>query len=172
VAEWLAVYGLDIDNVRAALDWAFSPGGDVTIGVALTVASERLWFGLSLMDECCRRVERALASLHSGVQGSTRLEMHLNATLAATLFNTKGPGSEAGAAWRDVLETAEQLDDTEYRLRALWGLWYIISVTESAEPRARFRAKFYTVPPNQAGPADLLIGERMLGTSPVLPGRS
>ena len=28
--EWLAVYGLDIDNVRAALDWAFAPGGDVT----------------------------------------------------------------------------------------------------------------------------------------------
>ena len=164
-AEWLAVYGLDIDNVRAALDWAFAPGGDVMIGVALTVASERLWFGLSLMDECRRRAERALASLHSGVQGSTRLEMHLNATLAATLFNTKGPGSEAGAAWRDVLETAEQLDDTEYRLRALWGLWYNHISNGECRAALTLAQRYYTVPLDQAGPADVLIGERMLGTS-------
>jgi predicted ATPase len=164
-AEWLAVYGLDIDNVRAALDWAFSPGGDVTIGVALTVASERLWFGLSLMDECRRRVECALASLHPGVHGSTRLEMQLKATLAATLFNTKGPGPDASGAWRDVLETAERLDDTEYRLRALWGLWYNHISNGECRAALTLAQRYYTVPPDQAGQADLLIGERMLGTS-------
>ncbi len=42
-AEWLAAYGPDVDNVRAALDWAFSPGGDSSVGVALTVASVPLW---------------------------------------------------------------------------------------------------------------------------------
>ena len=26
--EWLADYAREIDNLRAALDWAFSPGGD------------------------------------------------------------------------------------------------------------------------------------------------
>jgi predicted ATPase/DNA-binding winged helix-turn-helix (wHTH) protein len=164
-AEWLTVYGLDIDNVRAALDWAFAPGGDVKIGVALTVASERLSFGLSLMDEFRRRVERALASLYSGVHGSTRLEMQLHATLAAALFNTKGPGPEASAAWRDVLETAERLDDTEYRLRALWGLWYNHISNGECRAALSLAQRYYTVPPNLAGQADLLIGERMLGTS-------
>src|SRR4029077_14308838 len=52
----------EIDNLRAALDWAFSPGGDAEIGVALTVAAVPLWFQLSLMDECRSRVERALAT--------------------------------------------------------------------------------------------------------------
>ena len=42
-AEWLAAYGPDIDNVRAALDWAYSPGGDPSVGVALTIASVPLW---------------------------------------------------------------------------------------------------------------------------------
>jgi predicted ATPase/DNA-binding winged helix-turn-helix (wHTH) protein len=37
-AEWLAIYGPHLDNVRAGLDWAFSAGGDPQIGVALTVA--------------------------------------------------------------------------------------------------------------------------------------
>jgi predicted ATPase/DNA-binding winged helix-turn-helix (wHTH) protein len=65
-AELIAAYREGINDVRAALDWAFSPGGDATIGVALTIASEPLWFGLSLMDEWRRRVEFALASIPPG----------------------------------------------------------------------------------------------------------
>jgi predicted ATPase/DNA-binding winged helix-turn-helix (wHTH) protein len=42
-AEWLAAYGPDVDNVRAALDWAFSPSSDPSVGVALTIASVPLW---------------------------------------------------------------------------------------------------------------------------------
>jgi len=42
-AEWLAIYGRHLDNVRAGLDWAFSPEGDPRIGVALTVAAVPLW---------------------------------------------------------------------------------------------------------------------------------
>jgi predicted ATPase/DNA-binding winged helix-turn-helix (wHTH) protein len=34
--EWLNNYGWCIDNLRAALDWAFSPEGNESIGVALT----------------------------------------------------------------------------------------------------------------------------------------
>jgi predicted ATPase len=61
--EWLAVYGRHMDNVRAALDWAFSPSGDGSIGVALTTSALPLWFHQSLLLECHGRVERALASL-------------------------------------------------------------------------------------------------------------
>jgi predicted ATPase len=163
--EWLAVYSLDIDNVRTALDWAFSSDGDPTIGVELTVASERLWFGLSLMDECRRRVERALSGLPLRESGGAAHAMQLYATLAVVLFNTNGPGSDASTAWTDVLEIAEQLDDNEYRLRALWGLWY--NRISNAECRAALTIaqRYYTIPPSQAGPADRLIGERMVGTS-------
>src|SRR5580693_4228142 len=42
-AEWIADYAREIDNVRTALDWAFSPGGDKPIGVALTAAVVPLW---------------------------------------------------------------------------------------------------------------------------------
>ena len=46
-AEWLAEYAREIDNLRAALDWAFSPSGDVAIGVALTVAAIPLWIAIA-----------------------------------------------------------------------------------------------------------------------------
>jgi predicted ATPase len=63
-AEWLEMHWRSIDNVRAALDWAFSPSGDAGVGIALTEAAVPLWFQLSLMSECCERVELALQSNH------------------------------------------------------------------------------------------------------------
>src|SRR5579864_2638138 len=58
--EWLADYAGEIDNLRAALDWAFSPGGDGAGGVALVVVAIPLWLQLSMVGECRRRVEQAL----------------------------------------------------------------------------------------------------------------
>jgi predicted ATPase len=66
-AEWAADYGPHIDDVRAALDWVFSPGGDASIGVGLTAAAVPLWMHLSLLDECRSRAEQALASLDAGM---------------------------------------------------------------------------------------------------------
>jgi predicted ATPase/DNA-binding winged helix-turn-helix (wHTH) protein len=164
-AEWIAAHGQGINDVRAALDWAFSPRGDPTIGVALTIASEPLWFGLSLMDEWRRRVEAALASIRPGGGGRTRREMQLLAAQGAAMFFTMGPRSKAGAVWADVLEIAERLNDTEYRLRALSGLWnYRL---RNAELRASvvLAQRIADLPPNQADPTDRLVGERLLGAS-------
>src|SRR5436853_7014819 len=75
--EWLADYAQEIDNLRAALDWAFSPGGDGSIGVALTAAAVPLWMRLSLPEECRGRAERALAALGAGASRDARHEMKL-----------------------------------------------------------------------------------------------
>src|SRR5207302_1300702 len=61
--EWLADYAREIDNLRAALDWAFSSDGDASIGMALTAAAVPLWMRLSLPEECRGRAERAPAAL-------------------------------------------------------------------------------------------------------------
>src|SRR5258707_5220917 len=61
--EDVARYGREIDNVRAALDWAFSPVGDPSIGAVLTAAYVPVWLNFALMAECTERTERALDSL-------------------------------------------------------------------------------------------------------------
>jgi predicted ATPase len=71
--EWLAAYGRRIDDLRAALDWCFSPYGDTSIGVALTVASVPLWRQLSLMEECRGYVERALSCVGPGSEGDANV---------------------------------------------------------------------------------------------------
>ncbi len=161
--DWLTAHGRWIDDLRAALDWAFSPGGDPAIGVALVVASERLWFELSLLGEWHRYVERAIASLGSDVSGRTRREMQLNAALGTALFYTKGLSPEVCTAWTDMLEIARRLGDNEYRLRALWGLWQYRICNGECQAALALGQKFSNLLPSQASPDDLLAGERMQG---------
>ena len=120
--EWPVDYARQLDNLRAALDWAFSPAGDASVGVALTAAAVPLWMHLSLLEECRGRVERALAALAAGASRDTRHEMKLQAALGASLIYIRN-GPETGAAWTKALEVAEGLDNAEYRLRSLLGLW-------------------------------------------------
>ena len=87
-AAWLVRYGRHIGQVRAALDWAFSPTGDAEVGVALTVAAVPLWVRLSLMEECRGRVEQALSG--PAESRDARRNMQLYAALGAALFLTKG----------------------------------------------------------------------------------
>src|SRR5215510_12520802 len=75
--QWLATYERQLGNLRAALDWAFSQSGDIELGVALTIAAVPLWAQLSLVGECRRCVERALAT-HPGRENA-RHRMQLNA---------------------------------------------------------------------------------------------
>ena len=121
--EGMARAGRQIGDIRAALDWAFSPDGDAAIGVALTVGAVPLWTQLSLMEECRSRAEQALAALGSPERRDKRREMQLSAALGAALTYTKGAVPETRAAFARALELADSLDDTDYRLRALWGLW-------------------------------------------------
>jgi predicted ATPase len=97
-AEWLATYGPALDDLRAALDWAFASGGDAALGVALTIAAVPLWFQRSLLGECLTRVERALSTLDATPGHDPRAEMQLQAALGWSLMGTTGPERETGAA--------------------------------------------------------------------------
>ncbi|HEY2617975.1 MAG TPA: winged helix-turn-helix domain-containing protein, partial [Acetobacteraceae bacterium] len=152
----------DLANIRAALDWAVAPGGDASIGVAITIAATPLWMQLSLLSECRARVDQALAALASGAVNGSGNEMALRAALGMSLMYTRGPVDESAATWTRVLELADSLDDTEYQLRALYGLWlYRILVCEyrvALELARRFRH----VAERGAATADLATSERMM----------
>ncbi|MBV8132975.1 MAG: winged helix-turn-helix domain-containing protein [Alphaproteobacteria bacterium] len=163
-AEWLTDYGRQIGNVRTALDWAFSPRGEASIGMALTAAAVPLWCQLSLLDECRRRVEQALSRVALGSGRDTNREMQLEAALGLALFHTKGATGETGAAWTRALAIADRLKNTEYRLRALWGLWsYRMNCGEFRAALA-FAQRFHRLAGKQPDPADRLIADRMIGT--------
>src|SRR6266566_6282939 len=164
--EWLADYAREIDNLRAALDWAFSPGGDGSIGVTLTAAAVPLWMCLSLPEECRGRAERALAALGPGASRDVRHEMKLHAAVGASLTNSRGSNSpEISVAYTRALEIAVSLDDAEYRLRALWGLWAYHTTSGRHRVALELAQRFYALAAERPDPNDRLSGEGMIGVS-------
>ena len=83
--QWVARYAPLIDDVRAALDWAFAPGGDLALGVELTINGFALGRQMLLVDEFTRRVVLAIDRLSSeettGVDPSSP-RMRLNLLIA------------------------------------------------------------------------------------------
>jgi predicted ATPase/DNA-binding winged helix-turn-helix (wHTH) protein len=171
VAEWLASYRWQIDNLRAALDWAFSPDGDVEIGVALTAAATPLWLHLSLLEESRGRVERALGALEAGADREERLEMKLYAALGMSLIHASDTRLPAiGAAWARALEIAERLDDVQYLLPSLWGLWFFNQASGRHRAALALVQRFSVLAASRSGPNDRLVGERLIGISQLYLG--
>jgi predicted ATPase/DNA-binding winged helix-turn-helix (wHTH) protein len=115
----LARHVREIDNVRAALDWSFSPAGDQAIGVDLTAAYAPVWRHLSQMSECSERCERALLGLEPVVTANMPLRMELQINLASAIFITMGPPEQAKALLTKALETADALNDLNAQAGAL-----------------------------------------------------
>jgi predicted ATPase len=160
-AAWRADYLRQIDDLRVALDWTFAANGDAPLGIALTAAAVPLWMQLSLMEECRDRVRRALTARTSGVRLDARIEMILTAALGASLTYSMGPVPETVAAWMRTLRLAKDLQDTEYRLRGLRGLWsHRMNVGEYREALA-LADEFRDLAEHEADWAAVRAGNRM-----------
>ena len=155
----------ELDNVRAALDWAFSHGGDPEVGIALTAAYAPVWLSLSLMVECRERAQRALDALTPELSISAHLLLQMYVSLAVALFETTGLAEECGVVFAKALAVTETLDDAASQLRALWGMYaYRL---HNGEPRVaqRLAERFSDLARIRGDPADVLVGDRLIGVA-------
>ena len=167
----VARYGREIDNVRAALDWSFSQGGDAAIGVALTAAFAPVWLHLSLVIECRERAERAVEILAPGFNLGAPLERRLHIALAVALILTMGPVDRTRAVVAKARELAESVDDVEAQLRMLWAQWSVEFTTgECRAARATVR-RFSEVARRTGDEGLVLVADRLIGNMRRIAGR-
>jgi predicted ATPase/DNA-binding winged helix-turn-helix (wHTH) protein len=159
--KWLADYVRDHDNLRAALDWGFSPRGDGSVAVALTVAAVPLWMHLSLLEECRGRVKQAFDTLSTLATSDRRQEMRLHAALGAS--TSQAP--EMNAAFTKALEISENLGDADFQLRALSGLNFYHTGSSHYRAAAPFARRFYDLAAKKSNLYDRLFGERLMGVA-------
>jgi predicted ATPase len=117
----LSGYASHIGNVRAALGWALSDHGDVAVGIELATWAAPLFIGLSLLEECRGRCERALAALDDASRG-TRQEMILQEALAQSSMFTRAHTDQVRAGLERGLALAEAFQDPARQLRLLFSL--------------------------------------------------
>jgi predicted ATPase len=102
-----AALALEINNLRAALAWAFAPPGDLAVGIGLAAASVPLWVSTSMLGEWHVWAERAINSLDKARLRGTRQEMTIRATQGMSFQLVRNRASEAYAALTWALELAE-----------------------------------------------------------------
>src|SRR5207247_9766235 len=109
------------------------------------------WPNLSLLTECRGRVERALG-LGRQVASDPRRDMRLYLALGHAILQAGlRDAQEIDAALTKALELAEMVDDTRYRLGALFGLYAHRLNTGHYRGALGIAEKFPTV---AAGPAE------------------
>lgn len=116
-----ARYGRELDSVRAALDWSFSPEGDTAIGAPLTAAFASIWTQilsqtvagrpgsqtLSLFGECRDRIEKMLAHQRPHLGLSAALERRMFTAYGLALASTLAPVEQSRAAFKKAQQLAE-----------------------------------------------------------------
>lgn len=152
-------------DLRAALNWAFSPDGNTESGVSLTVAAIPFWLRLSLVSECRERVEEALARHGSEDDTGDPIVLKLQTARGWSLMYNAGTARETSDVWKAAHGLAERLDDNDYRLRSLWGLWAGHMKSAAFETALESAFGFKSAAEQSSDPDDLAIGDRLIGTS-------
>ena len=120
--ERLRTLGAEVDNLRAALNWAFSVEGDAKTGVELAAASASTWMAMALLTECREWMTKAIGRIDDASAGS-RQEMIIQSALASCMMFTGGMTEESYKSWEKARLLAECLNDTDCQLDSLLVLW-------------------------------------------------
>jgi len=159
--------GSELDNVRAALDWTFSPEGSTEIGVGLTIAFAPIWQTLSLMGECRDRVERALSIGPPDIHLSQVTTLRMWIAYLEALQMTFAPYGLAYEAFEKVMALAA--NDVDLQAGLLYGRWSLefMAGDQGAALISARRLTAITSGGDIAG----LTADRVLGTSLLSAGK-
>ena len=105
--EWRASYPSELDNVRAAIDWALGPGGDLALGFAITARTAKVWLDLGLFAEGVARLDAAVAWI--GPESPQADQARLTMMLGKLQIN--GAPVKAGQAFERCVENYRRLTD-------------------------------------------------------------
>jgi predicted ATPase/DNA-binding winged helix-turn-helix (wHTH) protein len=131
-AEWVKAYDHAVDDVRAALQWAFATHGDLDFTVELTIAAVPFAFQMALTEEIRDRLAWVLQRITALAVRQPALEARVSQALDALNNNMEAArrdNTNTGALREDVLRgdltkhqvgplvqlTIIQIEDGEYR---------------------------------------------------------
>ncbi|MEH2566484.1 ATP-binding protein [Bradyrhizobium sp. AZCC 2289] len=160
----------DVDNVRAALNWAFGPGGDPSIGVDLAAYSASLWYGKALLTEYRHWANLAAAAADTGTP-STQKQLSIQMALASTVLFTHGASDQVKVFGAKALELAISLNDVKGEVYAYLVLWGQAVRTPYYREAFDLAERCTDTAKNIADPGLRSMAEWMLGTTEHRLGR-
>jgi predicted ATPase/DNA-binding winged helix-turn-helix (wHTH) protein len=164
-AAWTLERSHLVEDLRAALDWAFSDEGDEEIGVALSMAAAPIWMTSILSEDAERQLETALSNAQPHTAFDVQRRFHLFATLASRLLFFRTGGAEVSEAWRNSFDVTKGLGETEFRLWTFWGSWLNNFMVGRHRGALAFAQKCYTLASRAQSAEEVAIAQLMIAIS-------
>lgn len=153
----------ELDNIRAALDWSFSPDGEPAIGVMLVAAFAPVWIHLSLLGECRARAEQALGMLQSELRLAQGLECRLLMALGLALTLTIGPTEHTQNIVARARLLAVDTNNIDAQLRMMFAQWSMELIMGENGAALATANQFVELARQQNDASLALAGDRFLG---------
>ncbi len=112
-----------IEEIRPALHWAFSEGGNPTVGTEVTQASTFIWYQLSLLEQYGAQANLALRHVREQIPPLHEVEMQLLSSIGSATYNTIGPTAEVRAVFERSIKIACRERNSTAQAWATRGLW-------------------------------------------------
>jgi predicted ATPase/DNA-binding winged helix-turn-helix (wHTH) protein len=165
----LDAMGEHLGNIRAALEWSFADRGDVSLGVALVAAAAPLFLEMSLLIECRRWTETALAT-YAAAEAGPHCEMELQAALGLSLIHIEGNSSTVRDTLKRALDLAEGLGELGPQLRLIGALHMFHARIGDFRESVRLADRTLVLARAMDDPTGLAEAQWMLGISYHLAG--
>jgi predicted ATPase/DNA-binding winged helix-turn-helix (wHTH) protein len=167
--DWSAAYAPHLADLRAAIKWGFSAGGDPKIAADLTIASIPLSMHLALLEECLARVDRALEWLAQNGAPIGEREMKLYSARGMCLL-CHAVGPETSTAFSTALDIATRTGNVPYQLLGMWGCWMCLYLNGQYAKAHPLSERFSAVAMSSVRTCDRLAAYRLTGMSHLFLG--
>ena len=161
----------DMDNVRAAIDWSFSPVGDSDIGRDLSAAYAPVWLHRGLNSECRERCEQALLGLEPDTRQNMWRLMSLQIALGTAMYITVGTSERTRTLVTEALAFAETLGDFDTQVWALVTLSALLGVSQNYGAARAEVERLQRIGERIGDPATVASADRRMGYILYVRGR-
>jgi len=159
-----------LSNIRTALEWCFSTGGNSELGIELAALASRLFIERGLMHDCVRWCQAAL-SLIGNEPEPTKSALLLQLSLATSMMYAQGNIEAVGGVLDRGLEIAFALGEQDYALELLAGRNLYHTRRGEFADALRDAERFATLARELDVPRHLVTAEYILGIAYNLVGR-
>jgi predicted ATPase/DNA-binding winged helix-turn-helix (wHTH) protein len=157
---WRARYAARIGDLRKALDWCFSDGGDASLGIDIVISATRLWDEQSSVFEQLFQVERALNHCASIKNTSQRMAT-LATSRAWAMTYARHLDAATDHAWITALNLSKLAGEVSRHLSVISGYAHFLIHTGRFEQAVDVLETFDETAAQVTDRTLLLEGERL-----------
>ncbi|MDE3738804.1 winged helix-turn-helix domain-containing protein [Pseudomonas resinovorans] len=155
---------LDVGNLRAAIDWAFSEQGALPLAVEISCLAAPLFLERGLLMECKRCCERALRLLPEAFR-TTKTELELLESAAVTYYSAGDYDGEMTPVVERGLELSRQMGDVRSMFHFLAGLHLAMMANGRFQESRVVSERYASAAATHGGPCEAIIARWMEGSS-------